>query len=126
MPRGERKRQKALMKQCSSLCLLHCKGNINRLSHHLQLYPIRNNSYPESTIDTDTLQLLQHISHHFSEQRQQSYLVGGSLRNLLLEEECLDWDIVTSGDAHKTARQLADTLGGHYVHMHAKASRVVV
>ncbi len=44
----------------------------------------------------------------------------------MLEEECLDWDIVASGDAHKIARQLADTLGGHYVHMHAKASRVVV
>jgi poly(A) polymerase len=44
----------------------------------------------------------------------------------LLGEECLDWDIVISGDAHKTARQLADTLSGHYVHMHAKASRVIV
>jgi poly(A) polymerase len=44
----------------------------------------------------------------------------------LLGEECLDWDIVTASDAHKTARQLADTLGGHYVHMHAKASRVIV
>ena len=44
----------------------------------------------------------------------------------MLGEECLDWDIATPGDAHKTARQLADTLGGHYVHMHAKASRVIV
>jgi len=44
----------------------------------------------------------------------------------LLGEECLDWDIVTPGDAHRIARQLADTLGGHYVHMHEKASRVVV
>jgi poly(A) polymerase len=43
----------------------------------------------------------------------------------LLGEECLDWDIVISGDAHKTARQLAGTLDGHYVHMHAKASRVI-
>ncbi|HYX48540.1 MAG TPA: HD domain-containing protein, partial [Ktedonobacteraceae bacterium] len=44
----------------------------------------------------------------------------------MLGEECLDWDIVTFGDAAKTARQLADTLGGHYVRMHAKASRVIV
>ena len=44
----------------------------------------------------------------------------------MLGEECLDWDIVIPGDAHKIARQLADTLGGHYVHMHEKASRVVV
>ena len=44
----------------------------------------------------------------------------------MLREECLDWDIVIFGEAHKSARQLADTLGGHYVHMHAKASRVIV
>jgi tRNA nucleotidyltransferase/poly(A) polymerase len=44
----------------------------------------------------------------------------------LLGEECHDWDVVTPGDAHKIARQLAGTLGGHYVHMHEKASRVVV
>ena len=43
----------------------------------------------------------------------------------MLGEECLDWDIVTSGDAHKTARQFADTLGGHFVHMHNKACRVI-
>jgi tRNA nucleotidyltransferase/poly(A) polymerase len=66
------------------------------------------------------------VTRYFSEQRQQAYLVGGSLRNLLLGEECIDWDIVTFGDAHKTARQLAGTLGGHYVHMHAKASRVII
>ena len=44
----------------------------------------------------------------------------------MLGEESLDWDIVTPGNAHTLARQLADTLGGHYVHMHEKASRVVV
>ena len=44
----------------------------------------------------------------------------------MLGEECLDWDVVIRGDAHKSARQLADTLGGHYVRMHEKASRVVV
>jgi len=62
---------------------------------------------------------------YFSEQ-QQAYLVGGSLRNILLGEDCADWDIVTPGDAHKLARRLADSLGGHYVRMHEKASRVVV
>ncbi len=44
----------------------------------------------------------------------------------MLGEACLDWDIVATGDAHHTARQLADIMGGHYVHMHAKASRVVI
>ena len=83
-------------------------------------------TYSERNIDTHTLHLLQHTTRYFSAQQQRPYLVGGSLRNLLLGEECLDWDIVTPGDAPKTARQLADTLGGHYVRMHARASRVIV
>jgi poly(A) polymerase len=74
----------------------------------------------------DYLRLLQQTAQYLSEQQQQAYLVGGSLRNILLGEDCVDWDIVTSGDAHKLARRLADRLGGHYVHMHAKTSRVVV
>jgi len=74
----------------------------------------------------DYLRLLQQTAQYFSEHQQQAYLVGGSLRNILLSEDCVDWDIVTPGDAHKLARRLADRLGGHYVRMHEKASRVVV
>ncbi len=53
-------------------------------------------------------------------------MVGGSLRNLLLGKDCSDWDIVTAGDAPSLARRLAAALGGHYAHLHEKASRVVV
>ncbi len=56
----------------------------------------------------------------------QAYLVGGSLRNILLGEPCVDWDIVVSGDAAMLAQRLADLLGGYYARMHEKASRVVV
>jgi poly(A) polymerase len=82
--------------------------------------------YTEHKIDTQSLHLLQQTAHYLSEQHQQAYLVGGSLRNILLGEDCVDWDIATPGDAHKLARRLADRLGGHYVRMHEKASRVVV
>ncbi len=77
-------------------------------------------------LDTQTLYLLHRTAEYFSEQRQPAYLVGGSLRNILLGEECVDWDIVTTGDAHILARRLADRLGGFYVYLHEKASRVVV
>ena len=77
-------------------------------------------------MDTQTLHLLQQTAQYFNSQRQQAYLVGGSLRNLLLREPGNDWDIVTSGDAPSLARRLADKLGGHYVYMHHKAHRVVV
>ncbi|HEY6408910.1 MAG TPA: HD domain-containing protein, partial [Ktedonobacteraceae bacterium] len=77
-------------------------------------------------MDTRTLHLLQQTAEHFSSQRQQAYLVGGSLRNILLGEPCSDWDIVTPGDAPTLARRLADKLGGFYAHLHEKASRVVI
>ena len=77
-------------------------------------------------LDSWTLQLLRQTSQHVRDHNQQAYLTGGSIRNLLLNEPCTDWDIVTSGDASLLARTLADKLEGHYVHMHDKASRVVV
>ena len=77
-------------------------------------------------LDNRTLRLLQLTAEHFSDQRQQAYLVGGSLRNILLGEPCSDWDIVTGGDAPALARQLADKLGGFYAYLHDKACRVIV
>ncbi len=77
-------------------------------------------------MDTHTLHLLHQTAEYFNDRRQQAYLVGGSLRNILLGQQCVDWDIVTTGDAHRLARRLADKLGAYYVHLHEKASRVVV
>src|SRR6266478_6298256 len=77
-------------------------------------------------LDTRTLHLLHQTAEYFSDQRQSAYLVGGSLRNILLGQQCVDWDIVTTGKAHRLARRLADKLGAYYVHLHEKASRVVV
>lgn len=72
------------------------------------------------------IEILRRIANYMSDQHTQAYLVGGSLRNILLGEPCVDWDIVVPGDAGALARRLADTLGGHYARMHEKASRVVV
>ena len=77
-------------------------------------------------LDAQTLYILKQTAQHFSDNHKQAYLVGGSLRNLLLGELTVDWDIVTDGDAPRLARHLADKLGGHYAHMNEKASRVVV
>src|SRR5579862_3420914 len=76
-------------------------------------------------ISSHTLQLLQQIMAYFSEQQQMPYLVGGSVRNLLLNESCVDWDIVIEGNVPRSARQLANRLGGFYAHMHDKADRIV-
>jgi poly(A) polymerase len=77
-------------------------------------------------LETWTRQILQQMAQYFAEQQRQAYLVGGSLRNTLLGEACSDWDIVVAGDAHGLARRLAGKLGGHYAHLHDKASRVIV
>jgi len=77
-------------------------------------------------LDTLTLELLRATTQHFSEHGREVYLVGGSVRNILLGEPCIDWDIITGGDAPLLARSLANKLGGHYAHLHDKASRVVV
>lgn len=74
--------------------------------------------------DTGIVRLLRETARFFEEQHQRAYLVGGSLRNIVLGEPCVDWDVVVEGGA--ATRKLADRLGGHYAHMHEKASRVVV
>jgi poly(A) polymerase len=76
--------------------------------------------------DDRTLHLLERSAQHFGDHHCSAYLVGGSVRDLLLNEPCVDWDIVTDGDAPRLARQLARELGGYYAHMHEKASRVVI
>ncbi len=77
-------------------------------------------------VDTGTLRLLREAARFFEEQHQRAFLVGGSVRNIVLGEPCVDWDIVIEREASAQARRLAERLGGHYAHMHEKASRVVV
>ncbi|GCE20319.1 HD domain-containing protein [Dictyobacter kobayashii] len=72
------------------------------------------------------LHALQRSSQLFEEHKQPVYLVGGSIRNLLLQKPCADWDIATAGNTHHLARRLADHLGGFYAPMHERASRVIV
>jgi putative nucleotidyltransferase with HDIG domain len=72
------------------------------------------------------LRVLTETANFFAEQQAQIYLVGGSLRDLLFEEPCVDWDLVTDGEAHKLARLLANRLGGSYAFLHEKASRIVL
>ncbi|HLX56450.1 MAG TPA: HD domain-containing protein [Ktedonobacteraceae bacterium] len=77
-------------------------------------------------LDARTLSILKNTTRYLAEQQERAYLVGGSLRNILLGEPCNDWDIVIEGDAHRLSRRLADKLGGHYAHLHDKASRVII
>jgi poly(A) polymerase len=56
------------------------------------------------------------------------YLVGGAIRDILLDRRNYDLDFVTQGDALKIARRLADDLGGAYFALDSvrKVARVVL
>ncbi|HNB51052.1 MAG TPA: CBS domain-containing protein [Anaerolineales bacterium] len=58
------------------------------------------------------LSLLQTIAATAHEQRQALYIVGGFVRDLLLERPSLDFDLVVEGDAIALAKALAHKFGG--------------
>jgi poly(A) polymerase len=74
----------------------------------------------------EILPILQRTAQFFSSHSHPAYLVGGSVRDLLLHAPCTDWDIVTSGDTPRLARQLANNLGGYYAYMNDRASRITI
>ncbi|HEV2655697.1 MAG TPA: HD domain-containing protein [Ktedonobacteraceae bacterium] len=75
---------------------------------------------------SEILPLLQQVAQFFSAHERRAFLVGGSVRDLLLHVPCVDWDIATDGDAPRLARELADTLGGYYAYMNDKACRITI
>jgi tRNA nucleotidyltransferase (CCA-adding enzyme) len=66
----------------------------------------------ETALPVDRLVLLQAIAEEAFEQRSALYIVGGFVRDLLLERPSLDFDLVVEGDAIALARALARRFGG--------------
>lgn len=62
----------------------------------------------EKHLPDDVVEFLKAAGKAAQRQQQRSYLVGGMVRDLLLERENLDIDIVVEGDAIKLAHELAD------------------
>jgi len=65
--------------------------------------------------DSRALSLLTEVSHFLTEQGIESYIVGGFVRDVLLERDTVDIDIAVAGDALDIASKVADNLGGKYV-----------
>jgi len=55
------------------------------------------------------------ISHLLAIQKKQGYIVGGFVRDWLLERKTNDIDIAVSGDAITIAREVAEEIGGKFV-----------
>ena len=66
----------------------------------------------ESALPTDRLALFKVIAEAAREQKAALYVVGGFVRDLLLERPSLDFDLVVEGDAIALARLLVARYGG--------------
>lgn len=89
-------------------------GNRNHL-------PGRQNLAPdlEAALPPARLALLKLIAEQAYNQQTAIYIVGGFVRDLLLDRPSLDFDIVVEGNAIKLNRSLADQFGGRVIsHRH--------
>lgn len=66
----------------------------------------------EAALPSDRLSLLRAIAEAAYDQRAALYIVGGFVRDLLLERPSLDFDLVVEGEAIALARALAHQYGG--------------
>ena len=68
-----------------------------------------------SLIESRVWPLLTKVSNYLAEQKIESYLVGGLVRDVLLGRDTADIDLAVSRDALEIAPKVADFLGGKYV-----------
>jgi tRNA nucleotidyltransferase (CCA-adding enzyme) len=66
----------------------------------------------EAVLPQDRLAMLKAIAEAAHEQRSALYIVGGFVRDMLLDRPSLDFDLVVEGDAVALARALARRYGG--------------
>jgi poly(A) polymerase len=66
-------------------------------------------------IKPDAFRLLTSLSQLLAEEGIQSYLVGGFVRDILLERDTADIDIAVAGDALAITPRVAAVLGGRYI-----------
>ncbi len=80
------------------------------------------------SVEPDISRLLTYIARFLTNESIDAYLVGGAVRDMLLERDIVDIDIAVAADAQSVARRVAGLLGGRYVPLDAETgtSRVVL
>lgn len=66
----------------------------------------------ETTLPSARLQLLKAVAKAAHDQRAALYIVGGFVRDMLLDRPSLDFDLVVEGDAIQLGHSLAEKFGG--------------
>ncbi|HEY41670.1 MAG TPA: CCA tRNA nucleotidyltransferase [Dehalococcoidia bacterium] len=77
--------------------------------------PVNLASKINQRLPTELVRLMEAIGAIAAHQGRQLYLVGGAVRDLLLEQETFDLDLVVDGDAISLAQLLANSTGGKLV-----------
>jgi poly(A) polymerase len=79
-------------------------------------------------VKPDLSRLLTDIARFLTDEGITAYLVGGAVRDMLLERDTVDIDVAVGADASEVARRIAGLLGGRYVPLDAETgtSRVVL
>jgi poly(A) polymerase len=77
------------------------------------------------SVSPGALKIINRTSRFLSEEGIQAYLVGGLVRDMLLERETADIDIAVAAGALDTASRVAAALGGKYVRIEERLGRVV-
>ncbi|HEY9076834.1 MAG TPA: CBS domain-containing protein [Anaerolineaceae bacterium] len=90
--------------------LLKTLTDLSPLPGHINLATKLNKALPPSR-----LALLQIIARQARELHQAVYIVGGFVRDLMLDRPSPDFDIVVEGDAILLAKNLSNTFGGRIV-----------
>jgi tRNA nucleotidyltransferase (CCA-adding enzyme) len=87
---------------------------LKSLSSSMSMLPGKQNlaSRLEALLPAGRLAFLKLIADRAREQRQAVYIVGGFVRDLILERPSFDFDIVVEGDAISLARSLTASFGG--------------
>lgn len=90
---------------------------LKTLPGHNGVIPGQNNyaEMLEKALPPCRLALLKLIAKYSGEENQSLYIVGGFVRDLLLERPSIDYDIVVEGDAIHFANALAKKFGGRVV-----------
>lgn len=68
-----------------------------------------------NSVKPETISLLQKIEEYLAAKNIEAYIVGGFVRDIMLERETADIDITVAGDAREIAEGISEILAGRYV-----------
>jgi poly(A) polymerase len=73
------------------------------------------NTQLHAAVSPEISALIAKVKEFLSSRKIEAYAVGGMVRDIVMKRPVVDVDIAVSGDALETGKELAESLGAHYV-----------